>query len=77
MVLDKAGNHVYMDRMDGQGYLNIITAEMKARTALMGREPSKIRMNGVTPGSERGISRTFSSACSRIPAAFPSSSTNR
>ena len=30
-----AGNHVYMDRMDGQGYLNIITADMKARTALI------------------------------------------
>src|ERR1043165_1530425 len=30
-VLDPDGNHVYMDRMDGQGYLNIITAEMKAR----------------------------------------------
>jgi uncharacterized protein GlcG (DUF336 family) len=37
-----------MDRMDGQGYLNIVTAEMKARTALMGREPSKNRMNRVT-----------------------------
>jgi glc operon protein GlcG len=48
MVLDKDGNHVYMDRMDGQGYLNIITAEMKARTALLGREPSKNRMNRVT-----------------------------
>src|ERR1700692_3735677 len=45
MVLDKDGNHVYMDRMDGQGYLNIITADMKARTALLGREPSKNRMN--------------------------------
>jgi glc operon protein GlcG len=45
MVLDKTGNHVYMDRMDGQGYLNIITADMKARTALLGREPSKNRMN--------------------------------
>ncbi len=45
MVLDKGGNHVYMDRMDGQGYLNIVTAEMKARTALMGHEPSKIYMN--------------------------------
>src|SRR5947207_2597298 len=32
-VLDQDGNHVYMDRMDGQGYLNVITAEMKARTA--------------------------------------------
>ena len=48
MVLDNDGNHVYMDRMDGQGYLNIVTAEMKARTALMGREPSKARMNRVT-----------------------------
>jgi len=46
-VLDHDGNYVYMDRMDGQGYLNIITAEMKARTALAGREPSKIRMNRV------------------------------
>jgi glc operon protein GlcG len=32
MVLDKEGNHVYMDRMDGQGYLNIVSADMKART---------------------------------------------
>jgi hypothetical protein len=43
MVLDNDGNHVYMDRMDGQGYLNIVTAEMKARTALMGREPGRLR----------------------------------
>ena len=48
VVLDNDGNHVYMDRMDGQGYLNIITADMKARTALLGREPSKLRMNRVT-----------------------------
>src|ERR1700694_1274252 len=47
IVLDNDGNHVYMDRMDGKGYLNIVTAEMKARTALMGREPSKNRMNRV------------------------------
>ena len=47
IVLDNDGNHVYMDRMDGQGYLNIVTAEMKARTALMGRAPSKTRMNRV------------------------------
>ena len=46
-VLDNDGNHVYMDRMDGQGYLNIITAEMKARTALMERGPSKSVMNRV------------------------------
>ncbi len=48
MVLDNDGNHVYMDRMDGQGYLNIITADMKARTALMMRAPSKTVMNRVT-----------------------------
>jgi glc operon protein GlcG len=47
MVLDRDGNHVYMDRMDGQGYFNILTADMKARTALLGREPSKNRMNRV------------------------------
>src|SRR5215472_18686181 len=47
-ILDNDGNHVYMHRMDGQGYVNIITAEMKARTALMGREPSKSRMNRVS-----------------------------
>ena len=45
IVLDKDGNHVYFDRMDGQGYLNIITAEMKARTALALRAPSKTLMN--------------------------------
>jgi uncharacterized protein GlcG (DUF336 family) len=47
MVLDNDGNHVYMDRMDGQGYLNIVTAEMKARTALLARGPSKNLMNRV------------------------------
>ena len=46
-VRDNDGNHVYMDRMDGQGYLNIVTAEMNARTALMLREPSKLLMNRV------------------------------
>src|SRR5262245_52686517 len=30
-VLDNDGNQVYMHRMDGQGYLNVVTAEMKAR----------------------------------------------
>src|SRR5213596_1197065 len=46
-ILDDEGNHVYMHRMDGQGYLNIVTAEMKARTALLTRAPSKARMNQV------------------------------
>jgi uncharacterized protein GlcG (DUF336 family) len=47
MILDNDGNHVYSDRMDGQGYQNIVTAEFKARTALMGRAPSKSFMNRV------------------------------
>lgn len=46
-ILDKAGNHVYMDRMDGQGYINIITSEMKARTTLMALQPSKSYANRV------------------------------
>jgi glc operon protein GlcG len=48
IVLDNDGNRVFMDRMDGQGYLNIITAEMKARTALATRQPSKASMNRVS-----------------------------
>ena len=44
-VLDQFGNHVDMHRMDGQGWNNIRTAEMKARTALLTREPSHARMN--------------------------------
>jgi glc operon protein GlcG len=55
MVLDSNGNHVYMDRMDGQGYLNIVTADMKARTALMLRSPSKTLMNGVIQDPTREL----------------------
>jgi uncharacterized protein GlcG (DUF336 family) len=55
MVLDNDGNHVYMDRMDGQGYLNIITADMKARTALMLRAPSKTVMNGAIQDPTREL----------------------
>ena len=51
-ILDNDGNHVYMHRMDGQGYLNIVTAEMKARTALMGREASKNRSEERRVGKE-------------------------
>jgi uncharacterized protein GlcG (DUF336 family) len=47
MILDNDGNEVYSDRMDGQGYQNVVTAEFKARTALMGRSPSKAFMNRV------------------------------
>jgi len=55
MVLDKDGNQVYMDRMDGQGYLNIITADMKARTALMLRAPSKTLMNSAIQDPTREL----------------------
>ena len=51
-ILDNDGNQVYMHRMDGQGYLNVVTSEMKARTALMNREPSKVRMNRVIQNPE-------------------------
>ena len=47
MILDNDGNQVYSDRMDGQGYQNVVTAEFKARTALEGRAPSKSVMNRV------------------------------
>ena len=46
-ILDNEGNHVYMHRMDGQGYVSIMTAEMKARTAVLTHQPSKARMNRV------------------------------
>ena len=55
MVLDHDGNQVYMDRMDGQGYLNIITADMKARTALKLRAPSKNLMNSAIKDPEREL----------------------
>src|SRR5436190_6086484 len=54
-VLDNDGNYVYMDRMDGQAYLNVITAEMKARTALMQRGASKNNMNTVLKDPTREL----------------------
>jgi uncharacterized protein GlcG (DUF336 family) len=57
MVLDNDGNHVYSDRMDGQGYLNIVTAEMKAQTALMQRAPSKFVMNQVIQNPNAELQR--------------------
>src|SRR5580698_5204229 len=47
MILDNDGNQVYMDRMDGQGYLNIVTADMKARAALTARGSAKGLANRV------------------------------
>jgi glc operon protein GlcG len=55
MILDKGGNRVYFDRMDGQGYLNVITAGMKARTALMGLRPSKSYMNAIIRDPDREL----------------------
>ena len=55
IVLDNDGNQVYMDRMDGQGYLNIITADMKARTALTLRAPSKNLMNSTIQDPTREL----------------------
>ena len=55
IVLDHAGNQVYFDRMDGQGYLNIITADMKARTALTLRAPSKTIMNAALQDAPREL----------------------
>lgn len=55
IVLDHQGNQVYFDRMDGQGYLNIITADMKARTALMLRAPSKTLMNNAIEDPAREL----------------------
>jgi glc operon protein GlcG len=46
-VLDPRGDIVYMHRMDGQNWTNVATAEMKARTALQLRAPSKQVMNHV------------------------------
>ena len=47
-ILDNAGNHVYVHRMDGQVWTNVATAEMKARTAFRLRAPSKSLMNRAT-----------------------------
>jgi glc operon protein GlcG len=58
-VLDNDGNDVYKDRMDGQGYLNIITADMKAKTALAERGASKNRMNAVLKDPEQMELRTY------------------
>jgi uncharacterized protein GlcG (DUF336 family) len=58
-ILDNDGNDVYKDRMDGQGYLNIVTADMKAKTALMSRTPSKTRMNNVIRDPEQMELRTY------------------
>jgi glc operon protein GlcG len=52
IILDNDGNHVYYDRMDGQGYTNVVTPEMKARTALATRAPSLLVQNIVAQNPE-------------------------
>jgi glc operon protein GlcG len=52
IFLDNDGNHVYYDRMDGQGYTNVVTPEMKARTALLTRAPSLLIQNIVAQNPE-------------------------
>jgi glc operon protein GlcG len=48
VILDNFGNVVHQHRMDGAArYTAIHTAELKAQTALLGRGPSKARMNAV------------------------------
>lgn len=42
VILDPFGRTVLEHRMDGQSYLNQAAAGMKARTALLTREPSRI-----------------------------------
>ena len=58
-ILDNDGNDVYKDRMDGQGYLNIVTADMKAKTALADRTASKRRMNDVLKDPDQLELRTY------------------
>ena len=55
MVLDNDGNHVYMDRMDGQGNIQILTAELKARAALAERSSSKAVMNQVLQNPNKDL----------------------
>ena len=52
IFLDNAGNHIYYDRMDGQGYTNVVTPEMKALTALRTRAPSVLIQNIVAQNPE-------------------------
>src|SRR5262249_14832585 len=58
-VLDNDGNDVYKDRMDGRGSLNIVTADMKAKTALADRTASKRRMNDVLKDPDHLELRTY------------------
>jgi glc operon protein GlcG len=56
-VLDNAGEFVHMERMDGQIYLNIRTALLKAQTALKTRQPTSINAAQLK-NNPAGIPRT-------------------
>ena len=60
VILDTFGNRVHQHRMDGAGrYTAISTAEMKARTALLTRRPSSLRMFNVQRNPNQ-MAREFS-----------------
>lgn len=45
VILDPFGQEVYYYRMDGQGYTNMYTAGLKAKTALLSRAPTHAMAN--------------------------------
>jgi uncharacterized protein GlcG (DUF336 family) len=54
VILDPFGNVVHEHRMDGAAhYVAIHTAEMKAHTAFLLRQPSSVRQNNVTRNPSR------------------------
>jgi len=56
VILDNFGNVVHQHRMDGAArYTAIHTAELKAKTALIRRAPSKVSMNAVIRDPNRAI----------------------
>jgi glc operon protein GlcG len=56
-VIDNAGEFVHMERMDGQIYLNMHTAMLKAQTALKTRQPTSINAAQLK-NNPAGIPRT-------------------
>lgn len=70
-IWDNDGNEVYMDRMDGQDYINILTAEQKARTALADRASSRLRLNQALRDPCRTSFDRISWANSPIPGGYP------
>ena len=77
MILDNDGNHVYSDRMDGQGYQNIVTAEFKARTALEGARTEQDLHEPRAAGCHAGIPHVSARLLSRRGRAADRRSTSR